>query len=209
MTKRLLVRHGESRKNAFEQFGSANDDGLTAKGRRQAAQVKGLIESHFSGRASFRVVAAPEPRCVQTSEVVRGSGVEIESLLAGRDPGLLGGLTQAGLKRRFPEIGSKLQEYRSGLRNGYDVEFPQGEDAASFEARILEATERHWKTETPLAVIATRSVITTIAINMARRLNGYPTDFFGFIELDLCSIVEITEAGLSVTSAVSTGEPRS
>ena len=84
-----------------------------------------------------------------------------------------------------------LELYRAGIANSYCIG-GYGEDVRLFESRVaselmaLEATAKE-----VLLVVAHRSSLTAMLLGLARRSLGYPSAFYGYVQLDLGHISAI------------------
>ncbi|MGQ0664935.1 MAG: histidine phosphatase family protein [Pseudomonadota bacterium] len=104
----LLIRHGQSEFNAAFSETRVDpgipDPGLTAEGRRQAAQVAaGLRET-----AIRRLITSPYTRALETATIIAdalGLAVGVEPLIRERAAFICDiGASPAELKRRFPRF---------------------------------------------------------------------------------------------------------
>lgn len=96
----LIIRHAHRDKDR----GREVDNGLSAKGRRQAAWGADYFRHHFSGRARF--ISSPKLRCLETLlPIARRARIEVSSLL---DEG-------RGLRRRARAFLRQWRASRQGL----------------------------------------------------------------------------------------------
>lgn len=193
----LLIRHEESTKNTKVQFSSKGDaEGLTSLGaRRSASLAKSLVAWSSRARLFVRgVYSTDSVRAAQTAGAIAAAfrvPVIEDARLRSTWPGALAGRSEQEAQLSHPDFLNQLSLYRKGVFNAYDFSVAEGkEDKPVFEARVASVldeivTAPH---ESLKIVVAHRSPLTATIIRAARALHGYPSDFFGYVPLDLGGI---------------------
>src|SRR5271170_829167 len=62
----IVVRHAHRDKSE----GRESDNGLSAKGRKQAAKILEHFKKEYSGLQSLRILSSPKKRCVETVQSI-------------------------------------------------------------------------------------------------------------------------------------------
>jgi len=190
----LLLRHPESLKNVHNQFSSDTDDELlTSKGMEECLRISEGIRSIISDMnlSCKSIYCANSIRSIETAKVIARAldvSITIEEALRSTKPGVLAGQTEAEARKSNPLFIAQLDLYRAGLFNSYDFNVAQNkEPKRSFEKRVLDCLDKILldETETIKVVIAHRASLTGILINFARQYYNYPTNFYGYVKLDL------------------------
>jgi glucosyl-3-phosphoglycerate phosphatase len=130
----LVVRHAQSTWNAEHRWAGQRDPGLTAKGRRDAAELGGRLAAT---RPPFASVACSNlQRARQTAEILaQGLGLPPPMAVPGlreRDGGAWTALTSPEIEARFP---GELDRWR----RGEVVDPPASEPMEAFTARVASA----------------------------------------------------------------------
>lgn len=133
MTARLiLVRHGQTARNAEGRFQGHDGTELDAVGRGQAARLAEHLRQMDLEAVTLH--ASDLPRAVQTAQVI-GAALGIESSLHPDlreiDVGTWGGQTFAELQGAHPEL------FAGWLGGHPDFRFPHGESFDEVGARLL------------------------------------------------------------------------
>jgi len=130
----LVVRHAESTWNAEHRWAGQRDPGLSAKGRRDAAELArrlAALRPQFASAASSDL-----RRARQTAQLVaRALGLPPPVAVAGlreRDGGRWTGLTSRQIEARFP---GELDRWR----RGEVIEPPGSEPMEAFTGRVVAA----------------------------------------------------------------------
>ena len=131
MTRLVLVRHGETIWNAENRYAGSTDIPLSLRGREQAEKLASWVSSvdlaaiWTSPLLRARETAAP-------SERVSGIAAHVDSRLREIDFGRGEGLTEAEMKRSFPEAYEAFQE------DPVSYHMPDGEDPRDVARRATE-----------------------------------------------------------------------
>lgn len=187
----VLVRHPEALKNTKVSFGGeASDDQLTESGAGSAGELARQMRIAFSDTPT-RLLTSPATRAQAQAEAIGAAIGAVPTELGGLesiDTGALSGVTERHAWELFPAYMRRLALYRAGLLNGYDLLGP-GETLACFEERVVECVGPCRTGHPSLSVIvAHRSTITAILMLAARELHGFPSGFYGYVELPASSI---------------------
>jgi broad specificity phosphatase PhoE len=188
-----LIRHADAMKNADKRFSGLSgqcDETLTSLGISQV----GVLASDLTALArelsisSLVLFSAESQRSKLTAEILaQGLGFPSQNFggLDSIDSGPFSGLTEGEVNEANPEFTSALRAYRSGLMSSYDIPRPaSAETLPDFEARIEVGLERLREAQEEfVAVVAHRSPITAMLLNIVRTNHGYPQDFYGYVEL--------------------------
>ncbi|AZZ39724.1 histidine phosphatase family protein [Acidipropionibacterium jensenii] len=188
----ILVRHPEAEKNVVNAFGGdSNMDLLTGSGRNSLSEVSMHVSAVTHGSNPVRVISSPADRAlILATELASSAGSRPEILadLQSIGKGSLSGVTERVAEQAYPSYMGRLRLYRAGLLNGYALDGP-GEELRGFETRVLGVLGRIDIYESPFVVlVAHRSTITALLMHAARLFHGYPTDFYGYVELPLSSV---------------------
>jgi len=100
----IFLRHGESTGNAEARWQGQTDFPLTDKGR---AQARALADRWLAEKRTFDVIlSSPLSRAKETADIIAialGVSVECDKIWMERNIGIIAGLTDAEVKRHFPE----------------------------------------------------------------------------------------------------------
>lgn len=148
-----LIRHGETQGESSIRYHGITDTPLSAPGRLQMQRVHALLRD----QKIDRWIASPLRRSWLGARIASGGRwVQIAERFREVDFGRWEGLTSEEIEARDPEL---FARWRSGvLAAGFD--YPDGEAAAAFDARIAAATE--WVLASPspaLALVLHKGVI--------------------------------------------------
>jgi len=190
----LLIRHTESEKNINNQFSSENDDEkLTFEGKKEAVylayQIRQFIESNKL--SCKNIYSANSARARGTARIVANElhlNLCFEDALRSTKPGFLSGKSEEEAQKSNPEYMKQLELFRKGLYNAYDFSVAEGkEPKKEFEKRVSDYIKNILSDESEniKIIIAHRSSITSILMEFARKYYNYPTNFSGYVQLDL------------------------
>ncbi len=121
--KIFLIRHGESTSDMEDKYGGHYDDHLTAKGRKQAADVS----KKLSGSGIQIIFSSPFHRARETSEILSKElkcPVKIVDDIKERNRyAHLTGMKKSDAAKRHPEHVARLKDHTYGVEGGeeYDV----------------------------------------------------------------------------------------
>jgi broad specificity phosphatase PhoE len=200
----FFIRHPESYKNINNQFSSdADDEQLTKKGEEDCLSIATGIRQLVleEDLACKSIYCANSSRSIETAEVIARElrvTVTIEEGLRSTKPGALAGQSEEEAKKSHPLFIEQLKLYRVGLFNSYDFNVAENkEPKKDFEKRVLSCLDNILRDETESVkiVIAHRASITCMLLNFARRFYNYPSDFAGYVKLDLGKISLLKHEG--------------
>ena len=176
----LLLRHGETDRNAAGRSQGRDDPPLNARGRRQAADAARAL----APLAPAAVYSSDASRARDTAAAVAvACGLEprVDPRLAELDHGELDGLTGAELRERYPEL---LEVWRGP--GGPSLVVPGGESLEQSRERMVAAAteigERH-RGES-VVVVSHNLALRTLACEAL----GAPLTAARRLRLDLCSL---------------------
>lgn len=154
----IILRHGGTDWTRTGRYTGTTDVGLTAKGRRQAAEVAPLLEHVLHGQ-SPAVVSSPRHRATDTAALaLPGRPITIDPLAAEYDYGDYEGLTSAQIRLLAP--GWNI--WRDGC--------PHGESTADVGARADAVLHAHAENEPRPVVVVTHGHLSRILAARALRL---------------------------------------
>jgi broad specificity phosphatase PhoE len=116
-----MVRHGETDWNRENRFQGHADPPLNARGRRQARELAGTLETETFDR----VYSSPLLRASETAAILvaeRRIEVRIDAALREVDVGSWSGLTRADVEERFPAGYRRWLAYGHGWDHGETYE---------------------------------------------------------------------------------------
>lgn len=189
----IFLRHPESSKNVLTRFSSPDGhEEITNNGESQISNmIKVLNEPLLRSSAAYSgccVICSSSARTKYTGEKLATAFTAEIIVDQDLDPilgGQIAGLEEVIARRTAPEFMHKLDLYRAGVVNSYDLK-GYGEDVHAFERRVSRCLDRIALLQHEVIfVIAHRSSITAALILLARSSLGYPTDFYGYIPLDI------------------------
>ena len=125
----ILVRHGETQRNAEGRVLGQGGPGLNQRGRDQATAVARAL----SGNAVAAIYSSPLPRAMETAERVSQElelPIRTEESLAEIDAGKLEGLTSEEMRTRYPDFMSIWD------RDPGSVQMPGGESLGQLQERV-------------------------------------------------------------------------
>ncbi|MCY4640014.1 MAG: histidine phosphatase family protein [Chloroflexi bacterium] len=183
MTRRtllLLLRHGETDRNAEGRSQGRDDPPLNERGRRQAAEAAEAI----APLAPVAVYSSDASRARDTAAAVAsacGLEVRVDPRLAELDHGELDGLTGDELRARYPEL---LEQWRGP--GGPSLVLPGGESMEQAHLRMVAAAteigDRHGGGSA--VVVSHNLALRTLACEAL----GAPLTAARRLRIDLCSL---------------------
>lgn len=130
-----LVRHGETEGESSIRYHGANDIALSALGRLQMQRVRARLQHQT---VDSWIASSLQRSWLGARIASGGRWVQLEAGFTEVNFGRWEGLTAGEIEARDPEL---FARWRSGtLEAGFD--YPDGEAAAAFQARIAAATDR-------------------------------------------------------------------
>jgi broad specificity phosphatase PhoE len=200
----ILIRHTESLKNVTNQFSSETDEeSLTTKGREECSLIAYNIRDFMIRRnlVCHSIYSANSVRSIDTARIIAdelSAKVQVEEALRSTKPGTLTGKSEAEAIKTNPKFIEQLYLFRNGLFNAYDFTVAENkEPKKDFEKRVLTCLYNILadESESLKIVIAHRSSITCILLELARKYYKYPENFSGHVPLDLgrLSLTERTD----------------
>jgi broad specificity phosphatase PhoE len=195
----LLVRHVESVKNIEGRFASLEQtEMLTPVGDVAADCLAEDVKMLWTGLGGgqLTVLSGGSVRALLTAERIGkrvGADVTVVRRLRSIEIAGVSGRPESDLLSERNAFMMGLLLYRSGLLNSYDL---PGMRAISqeFETEQLSVVDdalMRLPDQGMCVVVAHRSPITAVLIGIARLGHGYPSDFYGYVPLELgyCSLV--------------------
>ena len=216
----ILVRHAESTKNRSDSFASPSGvEELTDSGRADlevlAPAVQSLITrlAKSTSRTSVKIFSGRSLRTRDTAERLARDliATRIETpLLDSFVSPVTTGRSMASLIREEPGLARRILTYRAGLMNSYSVHPSFASDLRVFEGELREFVDGLIANDSEVVVlISSRSPITALLIQCARRTGDYPSDYFGYVELPAASTSVVSFADHSAPSLEMIGIPPS
>lgn len=186
-----FMRHGESVKNLNDKFGG---DGapLTDLGKRQVEEAIRYIERRYP--TITNVVAAPNPQTVASAQAIANRlklPFEINSGLTGAQMGDLAGLTMEQIRTRSPAGFERLEAWRAGEIEAWQLKLPGMEEPTEFWERMNKVCE-DLPRPSPL-VVATRSIL-VYAINKSNGRHPAPGGAYKHCPVHHCQVVSLSIA---------------
>lgn len=197
MAHLLLIRHAESDKNRRASFSARHNDERITRDGALAARRTGVALKRFARALSLNakvVHCSNSARSLATAEVISnmlGLPIRSHESLNSINLGGIAGMTENEAMVEQPRFMSELSLYRAGVLNAYKLALPAGSESHKrFERRIVRKLDQILldRDETLKIVVLHRSPITAALIQFARRHHGYPSNFYGYIELGLAHI---------------------
>lgn len=193
----ILIRHGESSKNVSFSYSSIEGhEPLTETGNRQAKYIaeQCRLAIDRSNRERIGVFTSTADRAIDTVQPLAGllsvPVATLSELAPLHDPTLAGKNIEAA-HSEAPLLGKEVGLYRAGMMSGYDVSWPGG-GIRSLESRVKRMMRERLTSRYDLAIIVGhKSTLTCLIINILRAFGNYPVDFYGYVDLELGSIVSI------------------
>ena len=205
MRRIFLIRHAESTKNIHEQFSDPSIQfHLTEQGKQQALEVAQILSKSLQGydQKEIVVVTNQEKRTLQSAQIISGElkvTLVITKELMPMDSGHLRGMSEASAKIEYPELMDKMEMYKRGLLDGYDIAYPGGDNVEEFQNRVIKEffsiLKQHQ--QEVIVMIAHRSTITAILSFYKSQLER--KRFYYRFKLDLSGISEIEVSDENLT----------
>ncbi|CAG0995388.1 alpha-ribazole phosphatase [Myxococcaceae bacterium] len=160
MRRLVLLRHGESTADSAHRFLGSSDPDLSAAGREQMQ----IAAARLRGEGCDVVAASPLRRAWQSARVVaNGRSIRLVDAFRERHLGRWEGLTREEAAASDPV---RFEDWRSDPRG---FEFPGGEPAAEFSARVERGLRELASSPGHSALVVTHScVIREIAALLAQ-----------------------------------------
>ena len=143
-----LVRHASTAWSG-RRYAGRGDSPLDAAGRAAAA----ALGDSFVGVVGTdgRIVSSPLRRAVETAEAIAaatGASISLDERWQEADVGAAEGLTFLDIAARWPDLARRLAD------GATDIDWPAGETAASFDARVRAAWAALGADDRPTIVVA-------------------------------------------------------
>lgn len=208
----LLIRHLESEKNLNSAFSSkTNSEKLTESGRSYGLYLAKLIEKYVlqNGLTVANIYSARSKRAKDTSLIIAKkmdtSVVKVEKFNS-MSTKVYSGLTEEEVRQKDPTFISQIRLCELGLYNAYQIKrVEKGENLKQFEKRVstaFEAILNNKCRETIKVMVLHKSSIQAILYHLARKYLQYPSDFYGYIKIDLGNIclLKINSTGFTINA---------
>ncbi len=201
MVNILLVRHLESIKNVDKIFSSTfASDPLTSNGIADGEKLADSLAKFSSDRnlKANCIYTSNAQRALATANIIsQRMGITCKGYdeLLSFNMGGYSGEKEDDLIKKDPNLHEQLDLYRVGLFNSYNLSLPSAaEMPLMFEKRVNDKVRDIISIpgESLKIIILHRSPLTAILIDFARRYYRYPTDYYGFIKLDIGFISWLT-----------------
>lgn len=182
--KLFLVRHGETEWNQAGRYQGRSDPPLTARGEAQAR----ALADWFAGSGVATMFTSPSVRAQSTARAVAerlGLVAIVDDRLSELAYGQWGGLTQAEVKQRWPEL------LRLWKRAPDRVNFPGGESLLDARCRLRSFLEDVAGQSGPVLAV-THQVIVRIAVLEAQ---GEPLSAFRHVLVETGSVAALLRTG--------------
>jgi broad specificity phosphatase PhoE len=205
----LLIRHAESIKNTKKQLSSDIDkEVLTVRGQQQAELLASNVQkfTQICGLQAAHVYCAESARAINTGKYIADVlGVDVLAYPQFKSfvVGIHAGKKEADIGKTDPLFISNLTLYRKSLLNSYDIIYQGSKEtlqqyeycASSALRSIIENDEGNCK-----IVIMHRSALTATLLDIARRYYKYPSDFYGYVQINLAtvSLIEIDSDSMAI-----------
>jgi broad specificity phosphatase PhoE len=136
-TTLMFIRHPITAKNQKGVFGRHLQDQVPAVGMTQIERVTKAVRAKLPLRAVGQMYSSPARGAASLAQSVAGTigwSVNVNDALSSIDAGDFTGLSETDAWEYYPEVMSQLTEYRQNVRDGFQLEFPNGE---SFRALTM------------------------------------------------------------------------
>ena len=130
----FVIRHGQTVWNAAGRHQGRLDSPLTAKGRRQAIAMAGMLRRLTRGRSDLTVYSSPQSRSLNTARIATaGTGSEIvqDARLAEISFGVWEGKTMGQIRQSWPDLATLAEQDLVS----WHFNAPGGETLLDLEAR--------------------------------------------------------------------------
>ena len=164
-----LVRHASTAWSG-RRYAGRSDPPLDAAGRAAAAEVG----REFAGSIGpdGRIVSSPLRRALETAEAIAaatGAPITLDARWQEADVGSVEGLTFLDIAARWPDLARRLADGET------DIDWPDGETAAAFDARVRAAWSAIADDERPTVIVAHAGPLRLVLALAAGRL---PSDLW-------------------------------
>jgi broad specificity phosphatase PhoE len=159
-----LVRHASTAWSG-RRYAGRSDPSLDAAGRAAAAALgRDFLDTIGP---SGRIVSSPLRRALETAEaiaVATGAPITLDARWQEADVGAIEGLTFLDIAERWPDLARRLADGET------DIDWPGGETAAAFEARVRAAWSAIADDDRPTVVVAHAGPLRLVLAIAAGRL---------------------------------------
>lgn len=190
----FLVRHLESEKNVNDCFSSLeNNERLTEKGNLNAHKLA-LEFTDFVTECNLKIkniYVANSMRAVESCELfAENIHADIKSFdaLTSAKTKMLSGVSEEKAKRIYGKYMQQYELYRKGLFNVYNFDnLVEREDKRKYEKQVMCCLKKilFVPDESSKFLFLHRSAMTAILIYFARKFYDYPSDFYGYVPINL------------------------
>ncbi len=205
--KIILIRHSESQKNIASTFATVqNEEPLTKHGEDIALFAGQEILKYVETQRlqCKNIYVANSLRAIMTGKIISHvlgdvSVTPVDEFISLKNDVSLGGLSEEEVDKVNGQFIQELSLSRAGILNGYRFSSNWTKDIVC--THEIMAYKKYLdilflnKNEDLVIMVMHHSSITAVLINIARQYYGYPKDFFGNIECDLCNIFLIEYQG--------------
>jgi broad specificity phosphatase PhoE len=177
-----LLRHADKEKGDYRTPSLKHQDPpITLRGKAQA----GKLVSYFQPRVIEAIYTSEYQRTWQTAEPLANQ-LRITPVIDARlneiDNGVLEGMDDEVVKRRYPETWKAYQD------RGYDFRLPGGETGEEALARILSFMSDRCRTNKNTLIVTHEALIRILFCHVAGlpvyKRFGFRVDYCGFMELE-------------------------
>ena len=190
-----FVRHPEMMKNLLQGFGGGSyDNEETDRGRDEADSIIGIMSDAVAELPSCcgtSVWSSGAPRAARlASNLAKELRAELisDARLGPINNGPLSGMTAAQVAQENPDYFRSVQLHRRGVLSGYQLKHP-GQSTADFERQVSQALRDVGASHYSLSIILShKSTIGAAVIYYARKFHGYPSNFYGYIDVPTATV---------------------
>lgn len=192
----ILIRHSESTKNTQDVFGDENAVfELTEQGKVDSMKLaKRISEISNDSKKKIMLFTSPDIRSLRTTEIISkelGCAFKVKDTLLPIKAGKLSGISEYEAYNLYPKLMKQKQSFRAGNLNGYEIAYPDGENVAEFQSRVLKDFENIISLSNELLFLIThQSVITAILSSCKAKMNN--AKYYYYFKIKLCSFSQIT-----------------
>lgn len=195
----LLIRHFESTKNVRRSLSSYDDEEvLTTRGAERAKSVGKTLRHALGSKQILKIFCSSSRRSRESARIMGTEldcrHIEPRQFLRSTSAGVYAGLPPSKIAQLDAKWDHSLQLYKSGVFNLYRLNEERpvaaSETKREFETRVIAGFSEIVRAERddPVFIVANRSAIIAILLDVARKAYGYPPDFYGFVRVDLGSV---------------------
>lgn len=204
--KLIFLRHAQSEKNITRSFSSnSNGELLTSVGYRQASLLSDSLNQYIRDRQLrvSHVYCASSTRAQLTAKVIADKlmvdVIQYNELLSVTTDPTLKGRTEEEIALTNPQFIYELSLYRYGLFNAYNFSTvsdvtPEYEKAVMYTITEIISND---ECEDIKIFVFHHSSLTAAIINIARKMNLYPLNFYGYIQSTIGNIYVIDYSSVS------------